>query len=543
MHYPGLVVSRLAVPLIVALAGCTAVIEDPSAPGGGPETPAAVQHPPPAGLRTLTPSQYQASVRDVIGADVPVRAVGQWSSAIAAARGGLAPTTVTDYEAVAYEVARWVFEDEARRASVVGCTPTGGAADACAHEFLSRIGRRAFRRALTDEEIARWTGVASSVGAALGDPSLGLEHALAGVLQSPHFLYRAELGSGVAIAPGVRAYSDHEMATRLSYMDWNTTPDDALLDAADRGELATLEGLAEHVERMIADERARVGLRQLFGDLLHASGLAGLEKDTAQFPQWTPELAAAMQEQLVRTAEAAVFGGDYRNLFTSRTVYLDDRLAALYGMPAAYGPELVPVTLAGDDPRGGLLTLPGVLAQHAYPGKTSPALRGLFVRKVLLCQEIPPPPPDVDTTLPAPAPGELVTTRALVARHQSDPTCASCHSRMDPIGLALEHFDAIGGWRETQSGLEIDPSGTLDGIAFDDARGLGEALAQHADVGPCFLANLYAFAAGRTISWRERRELDDVASELATGGFDVREAFRAVATSEVFRVTAAEATP
>jgi hypothetical protein len=167
-------------------------------------------------------------------------------------------------------------------------------------------------------------------------------------------------------------------------------------------------------------------------------------------------------------------------------------------------------------------------------------LRGLFVRKTLLCQEIPPPPPSVDTTLPTAAPGELVTTRDLVARHQTDPTCASCHSRMDPIGLALEHFDAIGGWRETQNGLVIDPSGELDGTAFAGARGLGDALAEHPDLGACFVANLYAFAAGRTISWRERQQLEDVTRELVASGYDVREVFRAVATSEVFRVTSAE---
>ena len=528
---------RLATLLIPCLA-CTAVIEDPGAGGGGPEGEgASVHHPPPAGLRTLTPSQYQASVRDVIGADVPARAVGQWPSAIAAARGGLAPTTVSDYEASAYEVARWVFEDPVRRDAIVGCAP---AVDPCARDFLERIGRRAFRRSLSDEELARWTGVASTVGTMLGDPARGLEHALAGILQSPHFLYRAELGSGELIADGRRAYSDHEMATRIAYLVWNTTPDDALLDAADRGELRTVDGLAMHLDRMLADERARVGLRQMFADLLHADSIDALEKDTTQFPGWSPDLAASMREQLVRTAESAAFSGDYRALFTTRTVWVDDRLAPLYGLPASYGTELVPVTLPDDDPRGGLLTLPGLLAQHSYPGKTSPALRGLFVRKILLCQEIPPPPPGVDTTLPTAAPGELVTTRELVARHQTDPTCAACHSRMDPIGLGLEHFDAIGGWRDTQNGLAIDPSGELDGIAFEDARGLGEALAAHPDLGGCFVSNLYAFAAGRTISWRERRALEDATQDLVASGYDVREVFRAVATSEIFRVTAVE---
>jgi hypothetical protein len=206
-------------------------------------------------------------------------------------------------------------------------------------------------------------------------------------------------------------------------------------------------------------------------------------------------------------------------------------------MPPAFGPDLVATELPADGPRAGILTLPGLLSLHAYPGKTSPALRGLFVRKVLLCQDIPPPPPSVDTTLPTMAPGELVTTRELVARHQTDAVCASCHGRMDPIGLALETFDAIGVHRETQNGLPIDASGRLDGVPFADARGLGETLATHPDLMPCFVANLYAFGAGRTLSLREREALQEIARERLEGGYDVREAMRAVATSDAFRIT------
>jgi hypothetical protein len=476
-------------------------------------------------------------VREVIGGDVTVREVGQSHSSIAAARGGIAAATVVDYEASAYEAARWVFEDEGRRAEIVGCVPTGTAADPCARDFVVRVGRRAFRRPLSEEEIARWTGVAANVSAMLADPQRGLEHALAGLLQSPNFLYRAELGTGAAAGPGLIAYSDHEMATRLSYLLWNTTPDDVLLDAAEAGELRDAAGLSRHLDRMLADDRAREGLRQLFSDLLNATAIDELEKDAVLFPSFTPELAATMRQQMVLTAEAAVSSGDYRELFTTRTVFLNDQLAPLYGMPAAFGPDLVATDLADDGPRAGLLTLPGFLSLHSYPGKTSPALRGLFVRKVLLCQEIPPPPPTVDTTLRAPEPGELVTTRELVARHQTDPVCASCHSRMDPIGLALETFDAIGAYRETQNGLPIDPSGRLDGVPFADAPGLGESLAAHPDLVPCFVANLYAFGAGRTLSVRERRQLQALADERLAGGYDVREAMRAVATSDVFRIT------
>ncbi len=191
---------------------------------------------------------------------------------------------------------------------------------------------------------------------------------------------------------------------------------------------------------------------------------------------------------------------------------------------------LTEVTVSGA--RAGILTTPGYLALHAYPGKTSPALRGLFVRKRLLCQDIPPPPAGVDTTLPELPEGELVTTRELVALHQESETCAACHRLMDPIGLGLEEFDAIGAHRTTENMLDIDPSGELEGVRFDDAVGLGATVAAHPRLLPCLVANLYAFAAANTVA------ADDPALEpmlASLDGDDVADAIVAIATDELFR--------
>ncbi|MEM9194479.1 MAG: DUF1592 domain-containing protein [Myxococcota bacterium] len=487
------------------------------------------------GLRTLTPTQYRTSVQEIIGMPVPVGEVGQWPSAIAAARGGFAPGTVRAYEAEARATARWVFEDADRRDNVVGC---GLETDGCLREYLGRVGRRAFRRPLSTEELDRWERVAGDVQVRLGGTDAGAEYALAGLLQSPHFLYRVEIGT--ASGASVLAFDDYEMATRVAYLLWNSAPDDALLDAAERGDLTQPSELRREVDRMLQDPRFQEGLRGYFGDLLHAGAIETLEKDEGLFPNATPELFRTLRRQLVFTAEAAVAGGDLRSLFTSRTVYLNDALAEIYGLPPTFGPELQPVTLEPDSPRAGILTTPGILAHHAYPGKTSPALRGLFVRKILLCQDIPPPPAGVETTLPEPTPGEFVTTRELVAVHQTEPSCNGCHQFMDPIGLGLENFDALGYFRATQNDLPIDPSGELDGTAFADAAGLGEAIAAHPRLTDCVLENLYAYASGHTVTKGEAPALAAIGEMVVGQGHRMDVALRAIALSENFRFAATE---
>ena len=266
-------------------------------------------------------------------------------------------------------------------------------------------------------------------------------------------------------------------------------------------------------------------------DLLEVDGIALLEKDPALYPGFEG-MRASMRAQLVASASAAVTEGGFPALFSSRVTFVDAPLAPLYGLdPATLGESLTRVELGASDPRVGVLGAPGFLAMHAYPGKTSPALRGLFVRKHFLCQEIPPPPPGIDTQLPESADGRLVTTRELVAVHQRDPSCAGCHSFMDPIGLGLEHFDAIGAYRETQNALPIDASGDLDGRAFEDAAELAIAVSEHEALMPCMSARLVAFGAGSTV-----RATDRDVSALATGeASDVREILRAVARSELMR--------
>ena len=488
----------------------------------------------PTGLRLLTPTQYRNSVIDVLG-PVAAPTVGQWRSSIAAAQGGVASAGVEDYEEAAHTVTAELFADPALRLQVTGCTPTASPGDPCVATVLATLGRRAWRRPLAADELARYAGVAVDAAGLLGgDPWLGLQYAVAGLLQSPNFVYRVELGEPVAPEdPLYVRFTGHELASRLSYLLWNTTPDDELLAAAAAGELADEAGTMAQVDRLLASPRAQDGLVQLFVDMFDLDALLSLQKDVALLPAFTGTIGPAMREEMVRViADTVVVKRDYRQLFATTDGFVNAELAALYGLPGEFT-DFTPVTLP--DNRGGLLTLAGFLAINSGEASTSPTKRGLTVRRVLMCQSIPPPPPGVEAELPEPGDGEPMTKRDQLELHRSDPTCASCHQFTDPIGLALEHYDALGGFRALDKGLEIDPAGDLDGAPFTDAVELGALLGEHIAAGDCVVRNLYRYATGHIEQYSEQPAIDLMLAGLTDNGHDLTAAVEALARSESFR--------
>jgi hypothetical protein len=489
----------------------------------------------PTGLRLLTPTQYRNSVIDILG-DVAAPAVGQWRSSIAAAQGGVAAAGVEDYEEAALAVTAEIFGDPTKRMTLTGCTPTASADDACVREVIARIGRRAWRRPLDDDELARWTAVAASSAALLdGDAWLGLQHAIAGLLQSPSFLYRVELGTPVSADDPLFVRLDgYELASRLSYLVWNTTPDDELLDAVAAGELDDDAGLEAQIDRLFASPRATEGMVQLFVDMLDLDALLYLQKDAALLPAFTPTIGPAMREELVRViTDTVIEQRDYRRLLDTNEGHVDAELAALYGIAGTFGADFTPTPLPAG--RGGLLTFAGYLAINSGEASTSPTIRGLTVRRMLMCQDIPPPPPGVEAELPEPGDGSPTTKRQQLEQHATDPNCASCHKFTDPIGLSLEHFDALGGWRATDQGLAIDPSGDLDGVPFADAVALGALLADHPQTGDCVVRNLYRYATGHIEQPNEQAAIDLTYAALVDNGHDLTAAVDALARSESFR--------
>lgn len=489
----------------------------------------------PTGLRLLTPTQYQSSILDVLG-PVAAPAVGQWRSSLAAAQGGVAAAAVEDYEEAAHAVTTELFTDPELRAELTGCEPTTAPDDACVTATLETLGRRAWRRPLTEDEITRWASVASSTADLLGgDPWIGLQHAVAGLLQSPNFLYRVELGTPVSDdQPYLVRLDAYELASRLSYLVWNTTPDDELLDAAAVGDLDSSAGIAAAVDRLFSSTRSRDGVIQLFVDMYDLDALLSLQKDPALLPAFTPTVGPALREELVRVIDDTVLAQrDYRRLFDTRQGYVNAELAALYGLPGEFGPDFTPVMLP--EPRGGLLTLAGFLAINSGEASTSPTKRGLTVRRVVMCQSIPPPPPDVEAKLPEPTDGQPMTKRQMLEQHRTDPACAGCHSFTDPIGLALENYDALGGFRATDQGLTIDPSGDLDGMPFADAGELGSLLAVQPATSDCVVKNLYRYASGHIEQPLEQPVLDELSAALVEGGYDLPATIATLAQSDAFR--------
>jgi hypothetical protein len=512
---------------LLAGAGCTGSIDSG---GERPELP--ILTPAPIGLRAITRTQYVHSVRTILGLpdDFAVPPVGpaDTSSANEAAADGV---TTDAYEASARDVAERLFADDALRGALLaGCTPTLTEGNECIASTIERVGRRAFRRRLGVEELARWTGLAHQLGTTSGDATGGLELAIAGLLQTPSFLYRVELPeAGTAPEGASWYYGSDALATRLAYFLWDGSPDDALLDAAERGELLTPGGYGAAVDRMIADPRIERGIeayvRELFAVDSLDCGPDGCDPDSEVEGRFRESFA----RQLLLTARTAVSEEGLRAVFTTRTAFVDASTAALYDLdPADFGDELERVTLPADSRRVGALLTPGFLAMQAYPGKPSVAKRGLFVLRRFLCGSVGQPPGDTPPMLPTL--DRLVPTRDLVTMHES-PGCASCHARIDPIGLGLENFDATGAWRDTEHGFPIIASGEIDGIAFDDAVGLTEAIAETPDSLRCLTSHLYARATGGTPPGRSA-ELSRIV--LSTDG-DARETMRAIVHMNAFR--------
>ena len=455
-------------------------------------------------LPRLTASQCANSVRTLFGDSVvpsppsePDVEVGGYA-AIGAAVSTISPRGVENFERAAYAVARQIVS-EPERARFVRCEPAGVDDRPCMEEVVRTQGRRIWRRPLTDDEVDRVTTIGLNSADTLGDFYAGLEFALAALLQSPHFLFRREIGEPHPDDPQQRRYTSYELAARLSFLLWNTTPDDTLLDAAAAGALDTEAGLRAEAERLLADPRARGGLARFFTEWLHLDVLDALHKDPQIYPAATDELGAMARTETLLTLEDLVFErrADFRDLLTQRRTFVNRKLAAMYAVRAPVREGFGPVELPLETGRRGLLGHVSVLASNAHPTSTSATLRGVFIRERLLCAPIPPPPADVDTSIPEPS-GRVQTLRDRVAEHLENPSCSGCHLLVDPIGLGLENFDGLGVWRDLDNGGVIDPSGDFDGAPFADAAEFVHLLRDDPRFAACVVRQLFRYGLARS---------------------------------------------
>lgn len=518
--------------LLSTLSGCGRSATDEPEPVGGPIV-----------MRRLTESQYRATIADIFGQDIPVKARferglrAEGLIAIGTGQAGMSPFSIEQYDAAALGIAAEVLNEQ-RRDKSVPCKPSRGPTqfdELCAKHFVELYGQQLFRRPFRDEETTRFVAAARAGQERLGDFYSGLQFALVGMMVSPEFLLRVE-----RTEPGDDAVLELDAwskATRLSYFLTNSTPDAELLRAAGAGELDTRKGLRRQVDRLLASARFEAAVRAFFQDMLQFDRFADLAKDPVVYPAFNSNVAADAQEQTLRTITDLLIAqrGDYRDLFTTRRAFLTRALGIVYRLPVPTrnGWETTEFPEGGE--RAGIQSQIAFLALNSHPGRSSATLRGKAIREVFLCQEVPDPPANVDfAVVQDPSNVSMPTARDRLDAHRTQPACAGCHKITDPLGLTLERFDGLGTYRTRENGAPIDASGSLDGTDFDSAGGLARALREHPETPRCLVEKMYRFAVGRDTQMEERPYMDYLIRTFEAQGYRVPDLMRAIALSENF---------
>jgi mono/diheme cytochrome c family protein len=371
--------------------------------------------------------------------------------------------------------------DTPSRRRIFVCGPSSDADVACPTKILTTLVRKAYRRPATDDDIQRLLPFYAA-GRSEGGFDRGIQRAIERVLVSPQFLFRIEQ-EPANLAPGTPyPISDLELASRLSFFLWSSIPDDELLAAAAAGQLKNRAVLERHVARMLADPRSESMVTNFAAQWLYLRDIDAKEPDEILFPDFDETLRSGFHRETELFLDSILRENrSVLELLTADYTFLNGRLAEHYGVPNVQGSDFRRVTFPAGSPRGGLLGQGSILTLTSYATRTSPVLRGKWVLENLLASPPPPPPPNIPALkTEGVEPGKTLPMREAMTAHRENPSCASCHARMDPIGFAMENFDAVGKWRDRDSGARIDASGVLPGgIAFDGMSGLKKALVAH----------------------------------------------------------------
>ena len=428
-------------------------------------------------------------------------------------------------------------EVRARRAHVLICDPVQGG-EPCVREILTNFAGRAFRRPVTTAEVDRLVRlvlVATNAGESV---ERGLELAVRGILLSPYFLFRPELDAQPE-SPVVRRLDAYELASRLSYFLWSSMPDAELFRAARGGELGTMSGLRHQAERMLADPRSVALVDDFAGQWLLLRALDDHQVDGSLSEFDAQTRADSDQETRLFIAEFLHHPLPVEQLLTARFSFLNDNLARYYGLPVHPGANFAKVDLDEPD-RGGLLRQASLLTVTSLPHRSSPVKRGKWVLGQLLCSEPPPPPPGVPQ-IPH-QDFSKATLREILKAHRDKPECAVCHNALDPIGLSLENYDAIGRFRASDHGQPVDAHGTLpDGTVLNGPDDLSRSIAKDPRFPACIAEKLYTYALGRGLESSDHIELDRMLKDLGGGGFSFADLISEVVQSSGFRYRRGEA--
>jgi hypothetical protein len=547
---------------IVVSASCTGVIGSPSSggnsrpsggtggngPGGGAGGGGAggsggvldctALSPGPSYARRLNRFEYNNTVRDLLGdqtapADAfptEERRNGFDNNAVALQ---ISPTLVEQYMNAAEALSAAAV---ANMPSLLPCDPVKDGEDACAQSFIASFGAKAFRHPLSAAESARLFA-AFDAGRKLTDFKTGVQLVIETALQSPQFLYRVEFGTPPQAGETVVKPTSFEMASRLSYLLWQSMPDDELRTAAQQNKLATDDLIFAQVDRMMKDPKARQVVAHFNELWFHLDQYDGLEKDKAVFSAFTPEIATLMAEESHRFLDNVIWdgAGSLGAVLTAPYTFLNATLAGYYGVPGVTGDAFVRVDLDPNQ-RAGLLTQGGLLSVLAKSNQTAPVHRGKFVREQLLCDELPPPPPDI--VIKPPELSATLSTRERFAAHSSNAACVGCHQLMDPIGLTFENYDGAGRFRTTENGKAIDVTGEITQSdvtgSFQGVAGLAQKLATSQKVKSCMARSWFRYAYGRAETDADACTLAEVEKKFQESGYKITSLVAALAQTDAF---------
>jgi hypothetical protein len=515
---------------VLALAACTGAIErtvgpgendgtsngDGDGDGEGPlgEAPAGIgtgifalcedsskEQPGPRLLRLMTRREYRNTVHDLLYVEAPDTSSLPVESRVQGFDDNAAAAAVTSRHIDEYLKLGEQLAAEAVQNQKSQLLPCNQGDAGCARSFVERFGLRAFRRPLGDDELDRYSALFDSPAAG-GNFDEGMRLVITAMLVSPTFLYRAEVGE--PDGEGRFRLTQYEIASALSYLYWASMPDATLFESAAQGALDTPEKLEAEAQRLLDDPRARTQLGEFSLQWLRSDNVVNATKDPTVYPSFNDAVREAMIEEQHRFVSQVVLdeGGSFAELFVADYVLANAELASFYGLSGG-GSDFGSIGVDAASGRGGLLGMGAVLAAHAHSMESSPIKRGLFVRDRLLCQNMPPPPADLDTTPPGLDP--TLTTRERFAKHTSDAGCASCHQFIDGVGFGFEGFDGAGGRRTVENGLPVDESGNVRGLEgldkatndeFEGPRALAGLLAESPSAQACLALQYYRFARG-----------------------------------------------
>ena len=414
---------------------------------------------------------------------------------------------------------------------------------ACATEILSTIARRAYRRPVTAQDLRSPLEFFDAGRQDGGSFDAGIQFALERILVDPDFLLRVHRDPSEMTQGRAYRLSDMEMASRLSFFLWSSIPDERLLALAERGQLTDPVILEQQVRRMLADPRATDALVNDFAaQWLNLRRVGEVVVDPNRYPNYDESLLQAFKRETeLFVASTLREDRSVAELLNANYTFVNERLARHYGIPGIYGSRFRRVILANPDQRGGLLAEGALLATTSYPDRTSPVLRGKWLLDNIFGVSVPPPPPGVDTELEATPGGPATSIRERLAQHRDNPSCASCHSVIDPLGFALENFDAIGGWRTVdESGMPVDASGTtLSGEKVEGLSGLRSLLLERPERFPRTVTEkLLAYALGRRLEYYDRPAVRIIVRDAAADDYRWSSLILGIVKSPTFRMRA-----